>query len=563
MQPIKLKISIRNICCKQGFTFKVVAELHNRITVANPEVLTITNQNIEVNDEKYLNVPINGSIKYCFEIEQKIVIKLTNEKLDIVHAVVLGNLLMPNNQEMIFNTKDLGDVIVEGKQEDTDLTQIELNVSLSHLKAVSKVLFYVISHTHDTKPIRVFKSEEAYPNESNDWIFSKVSFPKDYLVLFRESQPFFVQVFQQNYDDCIEIYKSSLTLEIISNTFKVVIDNIYVKAELIIKSREYTLYNFVDYIEKGLKLNLIVAIDYTGSNGHPLDPTSLHYLNSAIETQYENAIKSCGQVLEAYDDDKKIPLYGFGGVPPSKVSVEHFFPIAPILIIERNKKKAKKKEMIEQEKNKFTFEKAVKSEHPSKVNSIIDQSDFQSNDDSYHYDLGPNKPPSFLDPFLEDYLDGLKEIIEAYRASLLNVVFSGPTNFSQVVENISAKIKLIRRNTKELNYFLILIITDGQINDMKQTITSVVNASELPLSIVIVGVGDDDFSSMEELDGDDFPLTNYNNKMTSRDIVQFVPYSKYSNDRVLLGQEILKEIPQQVESYYHFNGFDLSRFNFV
>ena len=51
-----------------------------------------------------------------------------------------------------------------------------------------------------------------------------------------------------------------------------------------------------------------------------------------------------------------------------------------------------------------------------------------------------------------------------------------------------------------------LIITDGIINDMQKTIDEIVRGSELPLSIIIVGFGDVDFSSMDVLDADDEPL---------------------------------------------------------
>lgn len=55
-------------------------------------------------------------------------------------------------------------------------------------------------------------------------------------------------------------------------------------------------------------------------------------------------------------------------------------------------------------------------------------------------------------------------------------------------------------------YLVFLIITDGAIHDMEDSIRSLVSASELPLSVLIIGVGNDDFSSMEvwagvELDG--------------------------------------------------------------
>jgi hypothetical protein len=47
---------------------------------------------------------------------------------------------------------------------------------------------------------------------------------------------------------------------------------------------------FVDYIRGGLQLNMIVAIDFTGSNGHPKYPNSLHYMNPTAPNQYQVAI---------------------------------------------------------------------------------------------------------------------------------------------------------------------------------------------------------------------------------------------------------------------------------
>jgi len=46
-------------------------------------------------------------------------------------------------------------------------------------------------------------------------------------------------------------------------------------------------------------------------------------------------------------------------------------------------------------------------------------------------------------------------------------------------------------------YNILLIITDGVINDLQDTIDQIVNASRMPLSIIIVGVGRADFSAMD------------------------------------------------------------------
>lgn len=52
-------------------------------------------------------------------------------------------------------------------------------------------------------------------------------------------------------------------------------------------------------------------------------------------------------------------------------------------------------------------------------------------------------------------------------------------------------------------YFVLLMLTDGVLSDMGDTKMAIIKASRLPMSIIIVGVGNANFSSMQELDADD------------------------------------------------------------
>lgn len=70
--------------------------------------------------------------------------------------------------------------------------------------------------------------------------------------------------------------------------------------------------SFVSYLRGGLELNMIVAIDFTGSNGVPKFPTSLHHMNPNKPNQYQMAIFSVAQILMNYDSNKRIPAFGFG-----------------------------------------------------------------------------------------------------------------------------------------------------------------------------------------------------------------------------------------------------------
>ena len=100
-------------------------------------------------------------------------------------------------------------------------------------------------------------------------------------------------------------------------------------------------------------------------------------------------------------------------------------------------------------------------------------------------------------------------------------------------------------------YQILLIITDGIINDMEKTIDEIVRGADLPLSIVIVGVGDADFDSMDILDADDEPLYSKKyKKYMSRDIVQFVPFREFRNDAYKLAKETLQEIPGQLVDFF-------------
>ena len=96
-------------------------------------------------------------------------------------------------------------------------------------------------------------------------------------------------------------------------------------------------------------------------------------------------------------------------------------------------------------------------------------------------------------------------------------------------------------------FHILVIITDGVINDMNRTIDQIVRGSEMPMAIIIVGVGDADFSSMEVLDGDEEALYSQQyRKYMAADIVQFVPYNDFKNNPHMLAKETLMEVPSQL-----------------
>lgn len=130
--------------------------------------------------------------------------------------------------------------------------------------------------------------------------------------------------------------------------------------------------------------------------------------------------------------------------------------------------------------------------------------------------------------------NGVAGILEAYANAIHQSTLYGPTNFSPVINHVA---RIAAGSQDGSNYFILLIITDGIITDMEQTkaaivavfsltfdfdfllYETIVQASRLPMSIIIVGVGGDDFTAMEELDSDRTRLFG-GGRYAERDIVQ-------------------------------------------
>ncbi|XP_014012912.1 copine-3 isoform X1 [Salmo salar] len=245
-------------------------------------------------------------------------------------------------------------------------------------------------------------------------------------------------------------------------------------------------YTFLDYIMGGCQINFTVGIDFTGSNGDPKSPQSLHYISPQGVNEYLSAIWSVGMVIQDYDSDKMFPAFGFGAQIPPTWQVSHEFPL----------------------------------------------------------NFNPANP----------FCAGIEGVVEAYRVCLPQVKLYGPTNFSPIINHVARFAMQATQQKTASQYFVLLIITDGVITDLDQTRSAIVNASRLPMSIIIIGVGGADFTAMEFLDGDDGRLRAPTGETAARDIVQFVPFRQFQNSpKEALAQSVLAEVPGQVVTYFNMN----------
>uniref|UniRef100_A0A4W5LA55 Copine IVb n=1 Tax=Hucho hucho TaxID=62062 RepID=A0A4W5LA55_9TELE len=150
-------------------------------------------------------------------------------------------------------------------------------------------------------------------------------------------------------------------------------------------------------------------------------------------------------------------------------------------------------------------------------------------------------------------LGSIQGVVEAYQGCLPKIQLYGPTNIAPIIQKVASSASEEMHTMEE--YFILLILTDGVITDMADTREAIVHASHLPMSVIIVGVGNADFSDMQMLDGDDGILRSPKGEPVLRDIVQFVPFKDFKHaSPAALAKSVLAEVPNQVVDYYNAKG---------
>ena len=192
-------------------------------------------------------------------------------------------------------------------------------------------------------------------------------------------------------------------------------------------------------IKNRCQFNFCVAIDFTSSNGDPRnDESSLHYQSDISLNDYEETILAVGQAIEGYaNGDDGFSVWGFGA--------------------------------------KFGGDGVVRD----------------------LFQCGPNPR-----------VQGVNGILEAYRSVFHSgFTMSGPTVFLQVMQAAAVQAKRhgdeysrqARDKKSCLRYTVLLVITDGIMNDFQETFRKLQVYKEMPLSIIFVGVGRSDFSTLSRL----------------------------------------------------------------
>ena len=358
-----------------------------------------------------------------------------------------------------------------------------LNISLNGIFVEKEICDSIKARGNMTKPQNtlLYKSEvkNGKMNNSGKILFEKSIIPGIYLAPDIDYNSNKVEVdINDSYHKKILCYYSGPIGKLISSNGETL--QMVGGKNAVISVETLENYQFLEYIYDGMKLNFAIAIDFTGSNGNPDDPRSLHYLGNKANA-YEIAIKSFGSIISYYNYEQLFLAFGFGGKFYGNPIDDHCFPL----------------------------------------------------------NGNPENPK----------ISGIDGILQCYRTVLNNTHLFGPTYFHYIIDRVNSTAKEDVIENK-MNYTILMILTDGIIEDMEDTIDGLVEASYLPISVIIIGIGNADFSNMDFLANHDEPLIDRNGRKSDRNIAQFFPFKDYSYNREQLVQIILKEISRQAIEYY-------------
>lgn len=165
----------------------------------------------------------------------------------------------------------------------------------------------------------------------------------------------------------------------------------------------------------------------------------------------------------------------------------------------------------------------------------------------------------------ERFCNGFEEVLTRYRELVPQLRLAGPTSFAPIVE---MAITVVEQSNGQ--YHVLVIIADGQVTrsvdtdrgqlspQEKKTVDAIVKASQYPLSIILVGVGDGPWDMMREFD-DNIPARAFDNFQ----FVNFTEIMLKNMDRSRKETEFalasLMEIPSQYKATLELGLLGVSR----
>lgn len=184
---------------------------------------------------------------------------------------------------------------------------------------------------------------------------------------------------------------------------------------------------FADYISGGCQLRVIVAIDYTASNGDPRKEDSLHHFKKNGMNAYEATIAKVCSILSEFDSDQKYPVWGFGAKKNGKLS--QCFPVG----------EAEEVEGVDGilDAYKSAFQGGIAMSKPTDITAVIKAAGKKAQKSLEAAMTGSNQEYTILTIFTNGSVHSVEETIAAFADVMseplsIVVIGVGPSDFADM-----------------------------------------------------------------------------------------------------------------------------------
>ena len=499
-ENVSLSIEIKNVDISSEHRVELITNEENK-GISRSKSVGFTERKAKNPDDNTIIFQQFFTIPYYFEKQQLLEFRVyfNNNENELIQTS-LGSIMGGRGQTLKKKLSNGEDIFIKGNELKKSSKEIVLDIKIEGNNLVgTKYRYSVVNKGTDQKPDnkKLYDSEVKGVNKNtfdkNQIVFLSCKIPLMYLNPGGERNDNLISI---EFNDIIhrrEIgnYQGYFSNIKNSNHLEIVLFN-NIKAIINCKIESHP--TFISYLRSGINIGLTIGIDFTGSNGHYKDPPSLHYLGGGLNN-YESAIRSCGDIVSAYDKEQSFPVFAFG----------------------------------------FNF-----------INESLNNFEGKYTDFNYPINCNTENPAI-------KYIDG---VLQEYRNFITKIHLAGPTYFSPMINDLIFEVEREIEEGQLYNYHIIMILTDGMIDDMAETKDSLVAASFLPISVIIIGIGNGDFTKMDILDADVSPLYDSTGRKADRDLVQFVPYNQFKNNPQQLAEQVLEEIPRQVVEYFQHKGIE-------
>jgi hypothetical protein len=143
-----------------------------------------------------------------------------------------------------------------------------------------------------------------------------------------------------------------------------------------------------------------------------------------------------------------------------------------------------------------------------------------------------------------------KNIKSAYYKFLENIKFNNiKTNLDLIIKQLNEKIKEDIDDYEVREYNVLLLFANNDITNEKEFYNEIILSSDLPISVVIIGLGKGPFTKLENVENNFMKLTDNNGNKAKRKNFKFISFNKQGKNYQKTVKNSLIDIPDQMIEY--------------